>query len=101
MKRALSLLLLLPIAACGKSAAEAVVKQQLIDPDSAKFGEFTKSPDGKHACLAVNSKNSFGGYTGEQQWMLEKTGSGWRSMGNIDSEAATHQGCLDAIKHAG
>ena len=35
----------------------------LKDPDSAKFGKLTKAGD-NYACLDVNAKNTFGGYTG-------------------------------------
>jgi hypothetical protein len=45
----------------------------LKDPSSAQFGEFTKYGDhGSYSCLSVNSKNTFGGYTGVQQATLKK-----------------------------
>lgn len=53
----------------------------LKDPDSAKFGKFAIAgqKDGNPtACLAVNAKNSYGGYTGEQTAMLVKVSGEWQ-----------------------
>lgn len=70
---------------CGgaESAAQDAVREALRDPDSAKFGEFTSGSDGEGewACLTVNAKNSFGGYTGDQQARLRRNGSrDWEVM---------------------
>lgn len=46
-----------------------IVLKGLNDPDSAKFGDILVI-DQKGACVAVNAKNTFGGYTGYQQAML-------------------------------
>lgn len=51
--------------------AKATVRASLKDPDSAKFGKFISV--GKNgACLAVNARNSLGGYTGNQQAYLKR-----------------------------
>lgn len=49
------------------SLGENLVKDKLIDPDSAKFNSFFhKSGDlYGYVCGDVNSKNTFGGYTGK------------------------------------
>ncbi len=52
------------------------IKAVLKDPDSAKFGEFIQINDTR-ACIAVNSKNSFGGYTGEKYVLLESVSNEW------------------------
>lgn len=51
-----------------RAAMEAGVKKALFDPTSPLFGEAVIVNE-KYGCLAVNAKNRFGGYTGEQ-WML-------------------------------
>jgi hypothetical protein len=82
--------LLLPmLTACGeKSKAEAVVRQSLRDPDSAKFGEFYYNRKTKKACLTTNAKNGLGGYTGDSQVRLEKTGDGWEYLADIEESHA-------------
>jgi hypothetical protein len=64
LKAILLLLSLTTIAACSsaESSAQNAVRKSLKDPDSAKFGKFSKATDDK-ACLNVNAKNSMGGYT--------------------------------------
>ena len=71
------------LAACdrNRSGAEASVRSLLKDPDSAKFGEFYFNRDTQRGCLAVNAKNSLGGYTGEKQAYLQKTEKGWDAYG--------------------
>jgi hypothetical protein len=59
------------LAGCGHQAAvEARVKGHLKDPDSAKFSQLNISKDGSVGCGFVNAKNSMGGYTGDQFFML-------------------------------
>jgi hypothetical protein len=63
---------------CGffdESQVKQAVRERLIDPDSAKFGDFVQQ-DGR-ACIAVNAKNSMGGYTGHKVMRLEKTDGNW------------------------
>lgn len=60
------------------NALQKTVREKLIDPDSAKFGEQTIYLN--HACIVVNSKNSYGGYTGNKTAWLERfgtTGDNW------------------------
>jgi hypothetical protein len=52
-------------------AAQSAVQKSLKDPDSAKFGDFYLY-DEKQACLTVNARNSYGGYTGDQLAVLNK-----------------------------
>lgn len=49
---------------------EELVRSQLKDPDSAKFREITKKADGQYFCGEVNAKNSMGGYTGYQPFVV-------------------------------
>ena len=75
------------LAACSNtSAIEEAVRQNLIDPDSAKFGEIVEyiDADGKAmACVMVNAKNRMGGYTGESIVVAMKTSDGeWQSVGD-------------------
>lgn len=60
-----------------KSSAEQAVRENLKDPDSARFGEFYYNAKLKRACLTVNAKNSMGGYIGNQQVLLTRTDNGW------------------------
>lgn len=50
------------------------VRSELKDPDSAKWGEVYSYKN--RACLEVNSKNSYGGYTGKQVAWLHTYDSG-------------------------
>lgn len=60
-----------------------VVREKLKDPDSAKWGDvFTYK---NRACLEVNSKNSYGGYTGNKSAWLTASGGSWR-LEKIDDE---------------
>lgn len=45
-----------------------MVLAKLKDPSSAKFGDYEEvlSKNRDWACLGVNARNSFGGYTGEE-----------------------------------
>jgi hypothetical protein len=60
------------------SRVENFVKNELKDPDSAKFKNLIagKFSDGRIAvCGEVNSKNSFGGYTGFTLFMVRVSAS--------------------------
>ena len=54
------------------SLGESLVKDNLTDPDSAKFNSFFhKSGDlYGYVCGDVNSKNTFGGYTGKKPYFV-------------------------------
>lgn len=88
---------LVVLAGCGgvgggaESEAKKAVLASLKDPDSAKFGQFTLVNE-EHACLTVNSRNSFGGYTGDQQAMLTKIGveDNWR----VKIVNVSHESCV-------
>ena len=74
-----------------------VVLGSLKDPDSAKFGEMVLVDDGKGACVEVNAKNGFGGYTGYQQAILmnyERINLGWRVK---DFKNITREECIDEL----
>lgn len=81
-----------------KSGAEDAVLANLKDPDSAKFGDFYYNSETKKGCLTVNSKNSLGGYTGDQQAYVENTDDGWTNMAiaPIDQE-----GCRQVFADTG
>ena len=71
--------MMLTVTGCGPSdqekkiaKVEARLKEHLNDPDFAKIVVTDIFPmfDGEVACGTVNSKNSFGGYTGEMSFIL-------------------------------
>lgn len=70
-----------------KALKEAVL-DTLKDPDSAKFGEITYVGDGA-ACVTVNAKNAMGGYTGNQQAFMQKSGGKWHSLGVHESSVSS------------
>lgn len=84
------------LAACGsaESDAQKAVRNSLKDPDSAKFGQYTLV-NSEHACLTVNARNSFGGYTGDQQATLVKIEKEWMVI-NIDK--FSHESCVDVMR---
>jgi hypothetical protein len=84
------------LSACGGDERDAkkVVLEMMKDPESVKFGEFTKF-DSDLACLTANAKNSFGGYNGDKQFLLLKLNRGWFPIGPIEN---THKGCIDSAK---
>ncbi|CNG79202.1 hypothetical protein [Yersinia frederiksenii] len=64
-----------------KKLIEDAIRNELKDPDSAKFSEFTtprkevmvnnrKFVYGYSSCVFVNAKNSYGGYTGKQLYWV-------------------------------
>jgi hypothetical protein len=68
-----------------QGGAEDAVRSMLKDPESARFGEFYYNSETKLACLAVNAKNSMGGYTGFKQIELRQTENGWEWINEIES----------------
>lgn len=96
MKRMIVLAALAMLGGCGEEkAAQKAVLEVLKDPDSAKFGEFQYNAETKRACLGVNSKNSMGGYTGEQQAILNDGEKGLEFSRFTD---LTAEECKDIIK---
>jgi len=84
-KCALLAAMVLTVAGCGPTdhekqiaRVEAGLKEHLKDPDSAKIVVTDVFPmfDGEVACGTVNSKNSFGGYTGEMTFILPMAAHG-------------------------
>lgn len=59
------------------------VKEGLLDPDSAKFGDIYVVPK-ENACAAVNGKNRFGGYVGFKSAMLAYIGGDWKTLMTLD-----------------
>jgi len=90
---------------CGETTSvKKEVLANLKDPDSAKFGEITIKKTGKTnanfgdilgACVTVNSKNSMGGYGGDEQAILIK-GEKWEFSGMTK---ITHQDCLKMVSN--
>jgi len=70
------------LAGCGDaSKLKSIVKENLIDPDSAKFGDLVMDKTGHWACLEVNAKNRMGGYGGTQLARFTKDGDDWALVG--------------------
>lgn len=60
------------------ASIQAAVKERLKDPDSAKFGKFAagRTLDGSiRVCGYVNSRNSFGGFTGMSPFSARLAGA--------------------------
>lgn len=60
-----------------EALARKAVLNSLNDPGSARFGKFTQVTQ-TTACLTVNARNGFGGYTGDQQARLRKSENKWQ-----------------------
>ncbi|WP_095058022.1 hypothetical protein [Pseudomonas sp. Irchel s3f7] len=72
-----------------KKKLQDVVRDQLLDSESAKF-KLGKYQGGTVYCGLVNSKNSFGGYAGNavfQVFVLPSGGYQFLGMGDGDSES--------------
>ena len=75
----------------------------LKDPDSAKFGKFSlagKVQGNQAACLTVNAKNSFGGYTGDAQAIMTKMEGKWVVMQlgmKIVGRELSHDECINMM----
>lgn len=85
MKKISILILLIFLSSCGeRSSIEKAVKDSMIDPDSAKFGEFIEfvGHNGEEkVCVMVNGKNSYGGYAGETAFIAYKNDTGkWEAV---------------------
>lgn len=96
MKHILSIVALALLAGCSDTGAVTeAVKTGLKDPDSAEFGaiDIREGPGGKWACVTVNARNSFGGYTGDQQVKLTYVGGqGWQWVG--EPAEMSHESCI-------
>lgn len=85
------------------NAVETAVKDQLKDPESARFKHSKFVSNGKGAyCGLVNSKNSYGGYAGNTPFMVMlinngKPHAGFIGMGGDDAETlSTLSVCKDS-----
>ena len=91
---AISFLISLPALSDTESELKRAVIASLKDPDSAKFGKFTLVTPTR-ACMGVNARNSFGGYTGEQQAYLVKESGTWL-VASIDKDLS-HELCIQVM----
>lgn len=78
-----------------KYQLQSLVKQGLIDPDSARFSAMHYSAATGGACGRVNSKNRMGGYAGDTEFAVTKDGT-LLFRPNEENETAA----LDARIHA-
>lgn len=69
------------------AAAQVAVKKSLRDPDSARFrggavatADLDNGKSNRVVCGYVNSKNGFGGYSGEQIWYVYRL---WEGTGGV------------------
>lgn len=110
MKRIAMTLLCLGAFGCSGSAQnqterdiQNVVRESLIDPGSAQFGEIVMSTRQRYACVGVNARNRLGGYTGMKQVMVARLTDGeptWASLGDASEVAhrdVSQRVCLDWI----
>lgn len=87
------------VTACNsnESRAKNVVRANISDPDSAKFGAFVEVDSKKRdwACLEVNYKGPGGGYVGSSAARLMKPagGTGWK----FEGIAGTQEQCVQMI----
>lgn len=71
------------------------------DPSSAQFGQFSPRTGvkGTYACIGVNGRNTFGGYTGEQQAVLVKgDGESAGVWAVVDFFQISHEECLRRVE---
>jgi hypothetical protein len=69
------------------------VKQSLIDPESARFGDVFVLPN-KHACIATNAKNQLGGYVGFRMAIASILQGAWQPLGIYN---VTLEKCISMI----
>jgi len=77
-----------------EALARKATLNSLKDPDSAKFGKFTQVTQ-TTACLTVNARNAFGGYTGDQQAFLLKAENEWHVVA-IEKDLG-HSQCIEVM----
>ena len=69
-KMIFGILMLIFLIGCGDSSKiKSIIKNELNDPDSAKFKEIVFSKNGEIACISWNARNQVGGY-GEWKYTL-------------------------------
>lgn len=70
--------ILLILAGCGaESEVQKVVKKNLLDPESVRFGDFVLSNNEERACIVWNAKNRMGGYGGDEVAEMVRLGEDW------------------------
>lgn len=90
-KYMLTAIALVILTGCGvESELQNSVKSTLVDPDSAKFGQYKIINN--RACYEVNAKNGYGGYTGMQVAFMVKIKSKWVTYTVNDLDLST---CLE------
>ncbi|HOY86834.1 MAG: hypothetical protein V9G21_04380 [Methylotenera sp.] len=95
MKFAVLLLIILCMSGCGEnSKITEVIRASLIDPDSAKFGKISINEN--RACVNVNSKNTLGGYTGNQIAHMQKYHNEWKVL--LISDSLSYEECIEIMK---
>jgi hypothetical protein len=82
------------LAACAYSALDDAIRKSLKDPDSAKFGQHIVEKT--HACVVVNAKNGYGGYTGDKTAWLSRASEDSTTW-SVDSMDDTP--CYQALVH--
>lgn len=85
MKRTFQLAIVTAVllAGCGQDSLEKKIQDSVPDPDSTKFRN--RLNYGERACVEVNTKNSFGGYTGFMPYTAKATG---KDQWEIESQKA-------------
>lgn len=76
------------------SEIKQAVLASLKDPESARFGQFTQVGD-NHACIEVNARNSYGGYSGTTPFMVRKIDGKWTASTSLNF---TYKICLSIMK---
>lgn len=105
MKRiAMTLLGFGAVAGCGPSESQKTesdiqnaVPADMIDPNSAIFGELSFTASRNSACITVNGKNSFGGYTGNQQAIVRRDPQTGAWISTAVNSHMSHALCIEAI----
>lgn len=102
MKKSLSVLfVLLSLTGCSEqSSIENAVRENLKDPESAKFRNAIVSKNSTRACVEWNSKNSFGGYGEWDVTRLNKENGAWAiSVMQVPSDSV-HSCTQEALDRA-
>lgn len=88
------IVLLFFVTACGNtdSQIESLIRDRLLDSNSAQFKTIVKSASGSRACAIWNAKNTMGGYIEWQYTKFSKSGGNWViSKVKEDSEFCTKE----------
>ena len=84
------------LAACDSASfynpLKKAVREKLKDPDSAKFGDPVVL--GNRACISVNAKNSYGGYTGSKYTHLKRISSDNWYVESMEGESECSESVL-------